>query len=257
MSLGRWLLPRREGRTDETDYMRLGPLLHRAGSIEAESVWSGKPITEFQIGVRAPLQHRRMAARRAASSRRRRGRNSGGRAMCSSCAPPPEELASIDKEPGLALHALKKYGDSNHARKRARPPTRMSISWCRWSSPRIRPFAGRTIGHIDFLRTLGVVVVGLWRRDGWMREEISQLRLREGDLLVLWGSPHTFAEITDHPGFLMMVPFAPKEHRRHRALVAVGIGAAVVVAAALRHRADSARIPRRRRCDGAHRVASR
>jgi di/tricarboxylate transporter len=94
------------------------------------------------------------------------------------------------------------------------------------------PFAGRTIAHIDFLRTLGVVVVGLWRREGWIREELSQVRLREGDLLVLWGTPRTFSQITDHPGFLMMVPLAAKEHRRHRAVVALGIVAAVVLAAA-------------------------
>ena len=33
------------------------------------------------------------------------------------------------------------------------------------------PFVGDTIGSIDFRKTLGVVVVGMWRRQGWIREE--------------------------------------------------------------------------------------
>jgi di/tricarboxylate transporter len=74
--------------------------------------------------------------------------------------------------------------------------------------------------------------VGLWRREGWQREELSQVRLREGDLLVLWGEPSRFAELSEHRGFLMMVPFAAKGRRRHRAALAIGISVATVALAA-------------------------
>ena len=93
-------------------------------------------------------------------------------------------------------------------------------------------FIGRTIGRIDFLKTLGVVVVGLWRRAGWIRDELSRVHLREGDLLVLWGTQRRFSELAEDRGFLMMVPFAGKERRRHRAVVAIAIVIAVVAAAA-------------------------
>lgn len=231
MALARWLLPRHAGRTDEADYTRLDRYYTEL-VIEPDSAWSGKPLTQFQSKfqdrlsivewLRNGVRHRDPAATATLDA---------GDVLIVRAA--PEEFASIDKEPGLALHALTKYGEAT-AHKTAEgegdPLDEHQLVQV-VVAPR-SSFAGRTIGHIDFLRTLGVVVVGLWRRDGWMREEISQLRLREGDLLVLWGSPRTFAEITNHPGFLMMVPFAPKERRPHRAGLAIGILAAVVAGAA-------------------------
>jgi di/tricarboxylate transporter len=141
----------------------------------------------------------------------------------------PDEMASIDKEPGLALHAVAKYGDvaAKKPADSSDEPHLVQVV----VAPRSR-FIGRTIGRIDFLRTLGVVVVGLWRRDGWISEELSQVRLREGDLLVLWGSPSKFAQLSEDHAFLMMVPFEAHARRRHRAAIAVAIIVAVVAAAA-------------------------
>jgi di/tricarboxylate transporter len=147
----------------------------------------------------------------------------------------PDEIASVKDEPGLALHAIAKYGEASA---KDAPEAKGAVEQV--DEPQLvqvvvaphSPFVGRTIGRIDFLRTLGVIVVGLWRKEGWQREEISQVRLREGDLLVLWGEPRRFAELADHRGFLMMVPFAAKRRRRHRAAVAIGISVAVVLAAA-------------------------
>jgi di/tricarboxylate transporter len=234
MSLGRWLLPRREGRTDEADYMRLDRYYTEI-IVEPESPWIGERLTDFQTRfqkrlsivewLRGGVRHRDTGTSATLEA---------GDVLIVRAA--PEEFASIDKEPGLALHALTKYGEVS-AKGNSKGGTEAADPADEHQLVQVvvgpqSPFAGRTIGDIDFLRTLGVVVVGLWRRDGWMHEKVSQVPLREGDLLVLWGSPHTFAEITDHPGFLMMVPFAPKERRPHRALMTLGILAAVVVAAA-------------------------
>lgn len=231
MVLAKWLLPKRAGRTEETDYTRLDRYYTEI-VIKPDSEWSGRPLTEFQEKfqerlsivewLRNGVRHREQAANATLEA---------GDVLIVRAA--PEEIGSIDKEPGLALHALTKYGEATASEEgdgEADPRDEHQLVQV-VVAPR-SPFAGRTIGNIDFLRTLGVVVVGLWRREGWMREEISQLRLREGDLLVLWGSPQRFAEITNHPGFLMMVPFSPKEHRPHRAGLAIGILAAVVAGAA-------------------------
>ena len=56
-------------------------------------------------------------------------------------------------------------------------------------------FAGRSVANIDFLRNLGVVVVGLWRKEGWLHGELSEMLLQEGDLLVLWGRKHTLEQL--------------------------------------------------------------
>jgi di/tricarboxylate transporter len=79
---------------------------------------------------------------------------------------------------------------------------------------------------------MGVLVVGLWRRESWISEKLSEVRLREGDLLVLFGDPERYTELAHHRGFLMMVPFAAKRRLRHRAPIAVAVMGTVVVLAA-------------------------
>lgn len=65
-----------------------------------------------------------------------------------------------------------------------------------------------------------------------MALRLSDARLREGDLLVLWGKPSRFAELAQHHGFLMLVPFAGEAKRRIRAPLALAIlGVTVLVAA--------------------------
>ena len=233
MSLGRWLLPRRGARTEEADYLRLDRYYTEL-IVEPESPWIDKPLTDFQERfqgrlsivewLRHGVRHRSTGADATLAA--------GDVLMVRAS---PDEIASVKDEPGLELHAVAKYGESRAQGARDAKEPSESVD-----EPQLvqvvvaphSPFVGRTIGRIDFLRTLGVIVVGLWRKEGWQREEISQVRLREGDLLVLWGEPRRFAELAAHRGFLMMVPFEAKRHRRHRAAVAIGISIAVVVAAA-------------------------
>src|SRR3546814_7720009 len=72
--------------------------------------------------------------------------------------------------------------------------------------------------------------LGLWRRDGEIATRLSDARLREGDLLVLWGKPEDFADLAAHHGFLMLVPFVGEAKRRVRAPLALGILGATVLA---------------------------
>jgi di/tricarboxylate transporter len=230
MLLGRWLLPRREGRTPETDYLRLDRYYTEL-VVEPESSWIGKTLADFTARFQERL--RIVEWLRAGVPERRTGDDAtleAGDVLMVRAA--PEEIASIKDEPGLELHAIAKYGDASarddkDAPRRADEPQLVQVVVAPHS-----PFVGRTIGRIDFLRTLGVLVVGLWRREGWQREELSQVRLREGDLLVLWGEPSRFAELAEHRGFLMMVPFAAKGRRRHRAMLAISISLATVALAA-------------------------
>jgi di/tricarboxylate transporter len=227
MSLARWLLPRRGALTHESEYLQLDRYYTEL-VVEPESPWIGKAVTEFQARfedrlsiiewLRDGVRHRAIGEE---------AKFQAGDVLLVRAS--PDEIASISKEPGLELHAIAKYGEPPPKDGDGKPAEQQLVQVV--VAPR-STFVGRTIGRIDFLRTLGVVVVGLWRRDGWMREEISQMRLREGDLLVLRGPPRTFAELAAHRGFLMMVPFAAKEHRRHRAAVALGVVIAVVAAAA-------------------------
>jgi di/tricarboxylate transporter len=230
MTLGRWLLPRRGGRAEETDYLRLDRYYTEL-IIEPESPWIDKPLTEFQTHFQKRLSI--VEWLRGTVRQRSMGEDAtlqAGDVFIVRAS--PDEIASIKDEPGVELHGIAKYGDASSNGEDAPADRRDTSQLVQVVVAPHSPFVGRTIGRIDFLRTLGVVVVGLWRREGWLREEISQVRLREGDLLVLWGEPSRFAELADHRGFLMMVPFEAKPRRRNRAALAIAIVLGVVVAAA-------------------------
>jgi di/tricarboxylate transporter len=79
---------------------------------------------------------------------------------------------------------------------------------------------GRTIGRIDFLEKYGVIVVGVWRRKGWLRTELSRVRLREGDVLVLTGDTESLKRISENRSFLMLVPFRGEPKPLYKARLA-------------------------------------
>jgi di/tricarboxylate transporter len=227
MTVGRWLLPRHTMLADDTDYLRLDRYYTEL-IVEADSPWIDRPIKDFQTHfedrlnivewLRGGVRHREIGDSATLSA---------GDVLLVRAT--PDEIASIKDERGLALHAVAKYGDpapiEDGDDSRDHQLVQVVVA------PHSR-FIGRTIGRIDFLRTLGVIVVGLWRKEGWMRDEMANVRLREGDLLVLSGAPRTFSELSADRGFLLMVPFAAKERRRNRAPLAIGIVIAAVAAAA-------------------------
>jgi di/tricarboxylate transporter len=224
----RWLLPRRAGNATEGEYLRL-ERYYTELVVDEESPWIGRSIADFEkkfvdrLQVVDWLRQGERRVRQAAGESLHAGDVLLVRAS-------PDEIASIRDEPGLDLHAVAKYGDEPEGG-RAGPETGEKQLVQAVVAPQ-SPFAGRTVGDINFLRTLGVIVVGLWRKEGWIGDEVAQVPLREGDLLVLWGRDQTFAELAAHRGFLMMVPFAARQRQRHRAPVALGIVAAVIIASA-------------------------
>ena len=213
MFLARWILPKRKARADEADYLRLD-----------------RYYTELMVEPRtragSARRWRSSTSTTTAGSRSSSGCATGCRsttrtaarcwppATCCSSARRPTRSRRSRASPGLALHAVKKYGDTSE-REVDESPQLVQVVVAPHS-----PFIGETIGAIDFHKTFDVVVVGLWRRQDWIRDRMSQVQLREGDLLVLRGTPDRFAELASHHGFLMMVPFSgqaaspPARHAR-------------------------------------------
>ncbi|TNJ33325.1 SLC13 family permease [Arenimonas terrae] len=228
MLLGRWVLPRRTGNAGETDYLRLDHYYTEL-LIEDGSPWVGKPYAEFQkafVDRLAVVDWLRQGMRR----RRRAGDEPLLAGDVLLVRTSPDEIASIKNEPGVALHSVAKYGESGGDEGKSELLGEEQIVQAVVAPD--SEFLGRTVGEIDFVRTLGVVVVGLWRRDGWLRDEVSQVVLREGDLLVLWGRQQTLSELSAHRGFLMLMPFTAAGRQRTRAPLALGIMAMSIVAAA-------------------------
>jgi di/tricarboxylate transporter len=221
ITLMRWVIPRRSGVTSEQDYLRL-ERYYTELLVESESTWIGKPLSEFS----AKFQERLQVVDRLRGDVRVTPRDAvlqAGDVLLVRAS--PDELSSIKDEPGLALNALAKYGERAKAAGAGTELVQVVVG------PRSE-FAGRSIGEIDFYRTLGVLVVGLWRKDNFIVDKLSDVTLDEGDLLVLSGNNERFLELAQHRGFLMMVPFASKQKWRHRAPLAIGIMLGVVGLAA-------------------------
>lgn len=228
MLLGRWLLPRRTGSGGETDYLRLDHYYTEL-VIEQDSRWHGRTPDEFQknftdrLFVVDWLRHGVRQLSRGGDQTLATGDVLLVRMS-------PDEIASVRDEPGLGLHAVAKYGESSG---NDGPPAQAGDGQVVQAV--VAPdseFIGRTVSEIDFARSLDVVVVGLWRRDGWLHGEVSQVVLRAGDLLVLWGRQQTLSELASHRGFLMMMPFTASGRQRTRAPMALAIMALSIVAAA-------------------------
>ena len=54
---------------------------------------------------------------------------------------------------------------------------------------------GRTLADLQFNRRFGAIVVGLWRKHGWLEAELSRTPLRGGDVLVLRGDEEALARV--------------------------------------------------------------
>jgi di/tricarboxylate transporter len=81
---------------------------------------------------------------------------------------------------------------------------------------------GRTLAEVSFNERFGVIALGLWRRHGWLRDELSKLSLLAGDVLVLHGNQADLKRIEDDPAFLLLAPVeAAPRHRRKAPLAAL------------------------------------
>jgi di/tricarboxylate transporter len=219
----RWLLPRRSGEATEQDYLRLERYFTEL-VVESASPWTGRSVADFETRFAGRLQ---LVERLRHGGPVTDGADSLQPGDLLLVRASPDEISSAGHNPGLALNATAKYGDVARVRGR-RGATRLVQVVVDPASE----FIGRSVGEVDFLQSFGVLVVGIWRRDDWIDQEISAIQLREGDLLVLSGTDEHYAALAQHRGFLMMVPFNARQTWRHRAPLAIGIMASVVVAAA-------------------------
>jgi di/tricarboxylate transporter len=226
MLASRWMLPKHSAQSDRSEYLQLDRYYTELVVVQ-NSRWAGKPLVELTEHFKERLS---VAEWLRNGVRQRHAANEAilqaGDVLLVNAS--PDEIASMADEPGLELHAVAKYGDAaeeGDAEREEQQLVQVVVA------PQSR-FIGRTIAGIDFLKRLRVVVVGVWRQQGWMHEEMSQLELKEGDILVLRGTSRTFSELAMDRGFLMLVPFAARQRRRHRAALAASIVAAVIVASA-------------------------
>lgn len=146
----------------------------------------------------------------------------------------PEELVSIRKEANLELHPVKMYGTrKDRAKKEAEHENDdgSDLFVQALVAPR-SDLLGRTLAEIDFRRRYGAIVVGLWRKDGWLNQEVAKVKLRANDVLVLEGDEESLARVAGDSAFLMIVPFHAEPKLRRKAWLAGAIMLLTILLAA-------------------------
>jgi di/tricarboxylate transporter len=146
----------------------------------------------------------------------------------------PEELVTIRKQSDLELHPVRTYGTSAE-RERKEKENEDDDGSDLFVQAVVAPrssLVGRTLSNIDFKRRYGAIVVGLWRKDGWLNQEVSKVKLRANDVLVLEGDERAVSHIANDDAFLMMVPFHAEPTLRRKAWLAGAIMLATILLAA-------------------------
>lgn len=145
---------------------------------------------------------------------------------------PPSELVAIREDPGVELQPAAQYESSggNGAKQESEDVAEHLYQVI--VAPK-SSLSDRTLSEVDFRRRYGAVVMGLWRQDRFLPEELSRIKLRSGDTLVVQGDDDAMSRLAEDRDFLMMVPFQGEAKRRRKAPLAALImfGAIVAVTA--------------------------
>ena len=229
LTLGRFLLPHRQGEADTSGRFRLDDYFTEL-TILPDSPFLGKTWSEvtddpsYTFTITGWLRSGRPLQPPYGENTFRQGDVLLVRAS-------PEEIIAFREEKGLELHPVAKYQhelpeegieDGEVGDKEVSDQLVQVVV-----APRSE-FVGRSLADIDFRRRFGALVVSIWRKQGFLRDEMSKIKLQGGDVLVLMGSEAALARAGNERGFLMMVPFQGESRRTRKALTATGIMVATV-----------------------------
>jgi di/tricarboxylate transporter len=97
--------------------------------------------------------------------------------------------------------------------------------------PNNSPLLGRSLRELDFAHAHDVRILALHRHGMNVRERMEETPLRFGDTLLLQGTEAAIENLRGDRALLLLAPLKVPESRRHKRWLALGIVAAVMVAA--------------------------
>ncbi|MFZ2168770.1 MAG: SLC13 family permease [Methylococcaceae bacterium] len=145
----------------------------------------------------------------------------------------PEDVVAFREERGIELHPFAQYGVDN-AESGGGEEKDVTEQLVQAIVAPASEIIGNSIRDIDFLWRYGAIVVGLWRREAFLRQELASIRLEAGDVLVLLGDEESLSRVAQDRAFLMVVPFHGELQLRRKASLAAGIMLATIVVAAFK-----------------------
>ncbi|MFN3454839.1 MAG: SLC13 family permease, partial [Pseudobdellovibrio sp.] len=227
-----WLLPKTSGKDHNDEKFRIDEVFTEL-VIPENSKWIGMSLADFKLEVakRFEIIGVKRWERRIFTSDDKVSLQQGDILLVKTS---PDELVSVDEKNGLALRTIKKYG-KNIKTNLETPYKEEELMIVQAIIAPHSPFIGKTISEIDFLTTLGVVAIGLWRKDEWIYHEISHVRLKEGDLVILWGKEEQLDEVNQNHNFLLLFPLhlQPKKRIKAKLAAAIMLGSILVAATEL------------------------
>ncbi|HMJ13185.1 MAG TPA: SLC13 family permease, partial [Polyangiaceae bacterium] len=179
---GRFLLPTRRAAEDPNSRFRLDDYFTEL-TIRADSPFLGKTISAVEADERYAfkvvgwLRDGRRIRRMQGESTLRAGDVLLVRTT-------PDQIVAFREHPGLELHPVEQYGGDVPA---ASEDDDRELAET-LSQAVVAPgseLVGKTLGEIDFRQRYRAIVLGIWRRQGWLDEEMAHLKLKPGDVLVL------------------------------------------------------------------------
>src|SRR5215510_13027399 len=225
--IGRFLLPSREGAEDLKDRFRLDSYFTEL-NMQSESAFIGKSLTEikkeghYQFTVVGWVRHNR---RLRGSFAEQHVREEDVLLMHAT----PEDIVAFRQEDGIELHPIDKYGSDSASEANLEDISDHLVQVVIGPNSEV---IGRTLGEIDFRRRYQALVIGLWRREGLVQEELARVRLKAGDVLLVQGGEEPIATIASDPAFLLMVPFHGESKPRRKARLTAGIMLGTIALAA-------------------------
>ncbi|MDW8343780.1 MAG: SLC13 family permease [Verrucomicrobiae bacterium] len=223
VTVGRWLLPRRETLT---------------------SLLTTAPVKEYRTEVvvlpRSPLIGQRLG-----DVRRRHLRNGTILGVTRHGQPldPPFDAIVLEAGDCLIMNlALSGVRDVQTTRGLALlPDAELGIeelgteatTWVEALVPNNSPLLGRTLRELDFARRHNVRILALHRHGMNVRELMEETPLRFGDTLLLQGTEEALSALRGSRELLLLSPMPQPAVRRHKRWVALAIVVGVMLAAGL------------------------
>ena len=234
--VGRFLLPARRGLQQAAEHLRLDSYLTELRVLPGSPL-IGRTIDQIHhddaldfttLGL---LRGGRPLARRVGA----RGLEEGDVLLIRTTA---DGLATIRQEPGWELEPVVRYAaDLEDAHEPSAPGVQdEEAELDKVIQAVVAPrssLEGRSVAEIDFRRRYRVLVLGIWRQSQLLPVQLSRLRLREGDVLVLQGAADAFAALASDRNFLLLTPFQAQVRRPRKAVLAGLVMLGTVLAATM------------------------
>jgi di/tricarboxylate transporter len=226
--IGRYMLPRREGGGELSDFFRLDSYFTQV-KILPNSSFIGKTMDEvvarghYSFLTVGWVRDGKGECRPLGNTRLREGDVLWVYAS-------PEDMIGFRQEKALKLHPVERFelktdrfeaeeGDLSQELVQAVIAPQSDL-------------IHRSLQDVDFRTRYGAIVIGLWRQGGLLCQEMAGIKLEPGDVLVLYGNHESLSRVSNDPAFLLMVPFHGEVRLRRKARLTVAIMLATIVAAA-------------------------